>query len=276
MCFLVNKYSQTQVKLVKRALMDFYDGDKLSEAKQQLLSDFSYIKQQQVESDSFPHIPQRRDGDTKVQREVDDMFTMLNTLDDRLLLKKLPVYVTDGPDKMHATRLYEGDFKVLMTILEKMEWKLAMFGSALSAISRDVCALQSQSKSKSTVIGSVGQRDVISKESLAQSVNSMLSLDTITGQQGWPKLHGNAPNVQSTMTSSGDSSGTEPTEHSGGHDVREIPGASQLPMHSETRWSALASTPQGSNRFAALATVTVDSDGNQVITIINLQLYVHS
>ena len=97
--------------MLKRALVDFYDGD-----KKQLLSDFSNIKQQQVESDSFPHIPQRRDGDTKVQREVDDMITMLNTLDDRLLLNKLPVYVSDGPDKMPATRLYEGDFKVLMTI----------------------------------------------------------------------------------------------------------------------------------------------------------------
>ena len=67
--FLVNKCSQTQVKVLKRALMDFYDGDKLSEAKKQLLSDFSNIKQQQVESDSFPHIPQRRNGDTKVQRQ---------------------------------------------------------------------------------------------------------------------------------------------------------------------------------------------------------------
>jgi len=83
------------------------------------------------------------------------MSTMLNTLDNRLLLNKLPVYVSDGPDKMPATRLYEGDVKVLMTILEKMEGKLAIFGSALSAISRDVCVFQSQSKSTVVVLASV-------------------------------------------------------------------------------------------------------------------------
>ena len=85
LCFLVKKYCQTQVKVLKSALLDFYDGDTLSKAKQQLFSDFSSIKQQ-VGIDSVPHIPQRRDGDSRTQREVDDMFTMLNVLDERLLL----------------------------------------------------------------------------------------------------------------------------------------------------------------------------------------------
>ena len=81
------------------------------------------------------------DGDNRALREVDDMFTLLNVLDERLLFDKLSVYVSDGPDKMPAARLYKGDFSVIMTILEKMEGKLTTFGSALSAISRDVCAL---------------------------------------------------------------------------------------------------------------------------------------
>ena len=38
-------------------------------------------------------------------------------------------------------------------ILEKMDGKLSNFGSALSAVSRDVCALQS--KSSSTEVGGV-------------------------------------------------------------------------------------------------------------------------
>ena len=70
--------------MLKSALLDFYDGDMLSKAKQQLLTDFSSITQH-VGIDSVPHIPQRRDGDSRAQREVDDMFTMLNVLDERLL-----------------------------------------------------------------------------------------------------------------------------------------------------------------------------------------------
>jgi len=109
---LVKKYCQTPAKVLKSALLDFYDCDALSKAKQRLLTDFSNIRQQ-VGIDSVPHIPQRRDGDNKALREVDDMFTLLNVLDERLLLDKLPVYVSDGPDKMPATRLYEGDFSVM-------------------------------------------------------------------------------------------------------------------------------------------------------------------
>jgi len=43
LCFLIKKYCQTQVKVLKSALLDFYDGDMLSNAKQQLLKDFSSI-----------------------------------------------------------------------------------------------------------------------------------------------------------------------------------------------------------------------------------------
>ena len=68
--------------------------------------------------------------------------------------------------------------------------------------------------------GSVGQRDVVNKDSPAQPANSVLNLDAVTGQQVWPKWPGSAP----TMTSSGDSNGPQPTNHSDGNDVRGIPG----------------------------------------------------
>jgi len=90
LCFLVKMYCQAQAKMLKSALMDFYDGDMLSKAKQQLFADFNNIIQQ-VGIDFVPHIPQRRDGDSRTQREVDDMFTMLNVLDERLLFSKLPI-----------------------------------------------------------------------------------------------------------------------------------------------------------------------------------------
>ena len=45
-------------------------------------------------------------------------------------------------------------------------------------ISRDVCALQSKSKS-AVLVGGGGQSDVVNKESLAQSVNTVLHLDSL-------------------------------------------------------------------------------------------------
>ena len=261
LCFLIKKYCQTQVKVLKSALLDFYDGDMLSNAKQQLLTDFSSITQQ-VGVDSVPHIPQRRDGDSRAQREVDDMFTMLNVLDERLLLSKLPIYVSDGPDKMPAMRLYEGDFSVMMAILEKLDGKVTTFGSVLSTISRDVYAL----KSKSTVLAGADQPDVINKDTRTQPENSVLNLDTLSDQQAWPALPVREVEtaVQQLMTSTGNSSGHQPTngatETISMCDVRNKSCGVQSLSRSDKQWSVLASTPQGKNRFAALA--STDDDVN--------------
>jgi len=270
LCFLVKKYCQTQVKMLKSALLDFYDGDTLSKAKQQLLTDFSSITEQ-VGIDSVPHIPQRRDGDSRAQREVDDMLTMLNVLDERLLLHKLPVYVSDGPDKMPAMRLYEGDFSVMMGILEKLNGKLTTFGSVLSAISRDVEAL----KSKSTVLARAGQPAdqprVVNNETLNETLtrpeSSVLNLDTLSSQQAWPVLpvRGIETVVQPLMTSIGNSSGHQPsssaTETTSTCDVRNNLSGVKSASCPDKQWSVLASTPQGNNRFAALA--STDDEVNE-------------
>jgi len=233
----------------------------LSKAKQQLFADFNNIIQQ-LGIDSVPHIPQRRDGDSRTQRKVDDMFTMLNVVDERLLLSKLPIYVSDGPDNMPAMRLYEGDFSVMMEILEKLERKLTTFGSVLSIISRDVYAL----KAKSTVLAGADQTDVVNKETFTQSENPVLNLDTLGSQLAWPALPvGEIETiVQPSMTSTGNSSGLQPTssatETTGTCDVRNKSSGAQPPARSDKQWSVLASTPQGSNRFAVLA--STDNDVN--------------
>ena len=46
---------------------------------------------------------------------------MLTFLDESLNLSKLPCYVTDSPDAMPSSRLYEGDLAVLMKVIEGME-----------------------------------------------------------------------------------------------------------------------------------------------------------
>jgi len=97
LCVLLAKYSNTAVKLQKNALLDYYDAEVLSEAKRQLLKDVNTVKLQ-VGFD-LPHIPARR--------EVDDMINLLNVLNENLALSKLPSYVSDGPDRMPSTRLYE-------------------------------------------------------------------------------------------------------------------------------------------------------------------------
>ena len=88
LCFLVNKAGSTPVKMIKSALIDFYNAEDLSAAKKILMDDIAMLKI----SVKFPHIglPQRRDGDNKLSREVDDIFALYMCLDENKLLEQLP------------------------------------------------------------------------------------------------------------------------------------------------------------------------------------------
>ena len=61
LCFLINKFASTNAKILKSALIDFYDGDSLSTAKQQLLKDFDSVHKQVGFTTTTPHVPLRRD-----------------------------------------------------------------------------------------------------------------------------------------------------------------------------------------------------------------------
>jgi len=71
LCFSVNKYQKTPVKLA-----DFFTAEVLSEAKKRLLTDISALNS----TVKFPHISQHRDGDGRVMREVDDILSLLTCL----------------------------------------------------------------------------------------------------------------------------------------------------------------------------------------------------
>ena len=138
LCFLMNKFGKEQVKLLKSALVDFYSAEELVSAKQQLSKDVDKVNV----GISFPHIPQQRQGENRGSRSVDDTITLLTTLDEHKSLDTLPAYVASGPDKMPSLRLYEGDFGVLLAMMRKMNDQLAMNGSAITALARDISALQ--------------------------------------------------------------------------------------------------------------------------------------
>ena len=137
--FLI-KFVKLPVKQLKSILSDFYTVEVLTEAKVRLLSDIENMEA----SVQIPHVPRRRDGDNRVAREVDDIVTLFQFVDENKLLANLPMYVSGSLDLMPSARLFEGDLNMVMAMLKKMGHKVEEFGSALSAIVRDVGKLQSK------------------------------------------------------------------------------------------------------------------------------------
>jgi len=81
LCFLKCKFGRIPLKTIHSALSDFYSGEQLSAAKQQLLDDISEMNS----SIKLPHMPRRRDGDNKVIKETDDIISLFTFIDENKL-----------------------------------------------------------------------------------------------------------------------------------------------------------------------------------------------
>lgn len=83
-------------------------------AKRQLLDDVRNLQS--------THIPERRDGEARAVKIVDDIFVADTCLDENLKLADLPKYVAQSPDAMPSLRL-EKDLST-MTLFERMEGRI--------------------------------------------------------------------------------------------------------------------------------------------------------
>ena len=90
-------------------MLDFYTVDDLSAAKRQLLED---VKRLPADI-KIPHVPERRDGEFRSARIVDDTFVIFTSIDESMKLSALPKYVADRPDSMP----WPGSMQVIWQLL---------------------------------------------------------------------------------------------------------------------------------------------------------------
>ena len=133
LCFLFSKCGNLSQKVLKSALLDFYDPVVISNAKKQLIEDMKNANC----TEKLPNVPEQRGGEMRTVNEVDDIFVLVTFMDENNLLKGLPTYVADNPDNMQSMRLYEGDLRTLKSLLDNMNDKLIGQGSAIAAIVSD-------------------------------------------------------------------------------------------------------------------------------------------
>jgi len=69
----------------------------------------------------LPHIPDSRGDESRTVHNVHDILAILIHLDENIKLKSIPKYVSDEPDAVPSTRLYDGDLCVIMKRLDKVE-----------------------------------------------------------------------------------------------------------------------------------------------------------
>jgi len=113
LCFIVSKYSKTDVKTLSSALFDFYSTDILSEAKKRLLG-------RQVEFE------------VKMATHFSPAWWRWSAT----ALDSLPKYVSGSPDNMPSLHLYQCSYDITTWVI------IIEFGSALAAFTHDVHTLK--------------------------------------------------------------------------------------------------------------------------------------
>ena len=232
LCYLRNKFDKMPAKVLKSSLADFYTAEVLSDAKKQLLDDISALNL----AIKVPHVPQRRDGDNRLTREIDDMFVLFSCMDEHKHLDDLPRYVASGPDSMPSGRMYEGDLSVLLNMMKKLSNEVSEMRSKLAAIANDVRAIQSFSPEP---FPALPQSSVVNKANHQQLQQRST---VVSGQLITKPVDG---------ISIGVSANTVP-KSTADDNQSAVAGSS---------WANLASTPLiRSNRFGVLASTTDDDE----------------
>ena len=238
LCFVNCKYGRLPAKQLKSVLIDFYDEEAISKAKVCLLNDIMKINS----SVKHPHIPQRRDGDNRLTREIDDIVMLFCFVDENNLTSNLPRYVSSNPDNMPSSRIYEGDLRSIMGVLDKMSDKIGELGRALSAISHDVNTLQR------AVGGQSSYSSYTSEPATACAINR--SVGQRDHQQVQPRSTHMGNYAENATTVSVDTADTV------GRSVQQSDSS-----NTSRKWATLSSTPlPSSNRFNALASTTDDDE----------------
>jgi len=134
LCFLIARVGNSNIKLLKSAVLDFYSYEDICRAKNHLIQATENMK-----SDiRLPHIPMRREGELRAAKSLDDIMTIFTCLDENIKMCNLPKYVAESPDVMPSMRLYDGDLRSLMMAFDKMSERLEKTEAALAAILKAV------------------------------------------------------------------------------------------------------------------------------------------
>lgn len=160
LCFLFSKVHKEDEKRIVDVILKFFSESDISTARDILLEHAS------LAGTSLPRLPARRSvGDERKNRELKDIFLIINTMDTALILDKLPVFASNDPSEMPSANITEGDLRSIMIRLDQLDTKLdaianiqvAMFDSQ-QRVNKPVNK-PGQSRSDSSVVKSTTEAD---------------------------------------------------------------------------------------------------------------------
>ena len=138
LCFIVNRIGNTEIKVLKNVLKDYYSVDDIAAAKQRLIEDVDIVSRNHVDLPHKPRLPKRTSEDRLI-RDIEDIIQLYTFLDERKVCNELPIYAADSPDSMPCLRIIDSDFKLLVAKLGNMADQIAKLKETVSVLQAGMC-----------------------------------------------------------------------------------------------------------------------------------------
>lgn len=132
LCYLMRKYGITPNDSLKTLIGTFYSEEEISTAK-----DLLFATAMELKVDDLPNKVRRRNVAGKKKLEIDDIFVMIDSLDEKQLLLKLPKFVADDLARIPPFNTDDLDVCRLAIRLSELENKVANFLRGTATTQKD-------------------------------------------------------------------------------------------------------------------------------------------
>jgi hypothetical protein len=122
LCFLLSKFGSISRIDLKSVFKDFYTVNVANASREKL--HFDIVNLNLSSEIIVPALKDRRAGPNQHGSIVDDLFSLVQFVDENKLQDSLPAYVCSNVDDMPSTRLLEGDMRLLLAKFDKLEKRL--------------------------------------------------------------------------------------------------------------------------------------------------------
>ena len=131
LCFVRTKFKTLEISRIKSTIVDFLSAVEICSAKRTLLESVSNT----VMDKPLPRYPERQ-GSCSIVKETDDIMDILQQIDERKLLDALLKFVVDNSDSVSSPRMDEGELRMIMQKMSKLEAILFGVQTAVHNVNR--------------------------------------------------------------------------------------------------------------------------------------------
>jgi hypothetical protein len=123
LCYAQHKFGSLPAKQLKTVIRNFYSPESIGKAKEKLVE---LLDELHVEHSIRTRRLTVGNADESNLKNLDEIYTMLNIIDEKNLYSQIPQFVAANPDQLPSVNWTEGDLATLLEKISDMDKRIAL------------------------------------------------------------------------------------------------------------------------------------------------------